>query len=80
MVPPFFIIRIDMVHIGQVIQEEIRKQERTVSWFAQQLFCDRSNVYKIFKKESIDSALLVRISIILKRDFFQLYSEDIYRK
>ena len=53
-----------MEHIGQLIRQELRRQERSVAWFARQLSCDRSNIYRIFQKESIDTYLLVRISII----------------
>ena len=59
-----------MEHIGQLIRQELRRQERSVAWFARQLSCDRSNIYRIFQKESIDTYLLVRISIILQYNFF----------
>lgn len=76
MVPPFFI---GMIHIGKIIEEELHKQERTVTWLAGKLYCDRTNVYKIFKKQSIDSELLLRISHILHRNFFLVYCEE-YRE
>ena len=63
------------LHIGNLIKEELERQERTVSWFARKLFCDRSNVYKIFKRPTIDTELLLRISVILNRDFFADYRE-----
>ena len=44
-----------MVHIGQLIEQELRRQRRSVSWFAKELYCDRTNVYKLFRKESIDT-------------------------
>ena len=66
-----------MIHIGNIIKKKFDEQDVTVSWFANQLCCDRTNVYSIFKSESIDTALLVKISIILKYDFFKHYSEDI---
>ena len=62
-------------HIGSLIKEELARQERTVSWFARKLSCDRSNVYKLFRRSTIDTELLLRISQILGRDFFQNYSE-----
>lgn len=62
-----------MEHIGQLIRQELRRQERSVAWFARQLSCDRSNIYRIFQKESIDTYLLVRISIILQYNFFLHY-------
>ena len=61
------------LHIGNLIKEELEQQERTVSWFARKLYCDRSNVYKIFKRPTIDTELLLRISVILNRDFFADY-------
>lgn len=64
------------IHIGNLIKEELQNQERTISWFARKLYCDRSNVYDIFKRESIDTELLLRISLILERNFFLLYVDE----
>ena len=75
MVPPLFLYF--MVHIGHLIEEELRKQERSVTWFANKLYCDRTNVYSIFKRESIDTALLLRISNILKHNFFIYYTKEL---
>ena len=66
-----------MEHIGQVIKQELERQERTVVWLARKLSCDRSNIYRIFQKESIDTNLLVRISVILQYDFFAGFSDSI---
>ena len=66
-----------MVHIGKIIEEEFYRQGRSVSWFADKLCCDRTNVYNIFKRESIDTALLVRISNILQHNFLQYYADEI---
>lgn len=68
-----------MIHIGQLIEQELYRQERSVTWFAQKLYCDRTNVYKIFKRKSIDTELLLRISVILKTDFFK-YLSQIYNQ
>ena len=38
-----------MIHIGKLIETELRRQERTVSWFARHLYCERTNVYDIFE-------------------------------
>ena len=64
------------VHIGKEIKAELLRQERGVSWLAEKLHCDRTNVYDIFKREGIDTRLLERISIILNRNFFALYYQD----
>ncbi len=64
------------VHIGKEIKAELLRQERGVSWLADKLHCDRTNVYDIFKREGIDTRLLERISVILNRNFFSLYYQD----
>ena len=69
-----------MVHIGQIIETELRRQERSVSWFARKLYCDRSNVYDIFRRENIDANLLYRISVVLEHDFFFYYSQQLKEK
>lgn len=66
-----------MIHIGNIIKKQFDAQGCTVSWLAKQLCCDRTNIYSIFKRESIDTALLEKISIILNHDFFKYYSRDI---
>lgn len=66
-----------MVHIGKLIEEELRRQERSVTWFADKLCCERSNVYSIFKRQSIDTVLLLRISLVLRRNFFSAYLEEL---
>jgi len=66
-----------MESIGNLIKQELRAQERTVTWFANKLNCQRQNVYDIFSRSTIDTALLLRISSILHKDFFAFYSEQI---
>lgn len=68
---PFF------MHIGHEIETELHRQERTVAWFARKLCCNRRNIYKIFGRESIDTELLRRISVVLNHDFFDLLSRDL---
>lgn len=59
-----------IVHIGQLIQKELYCQERSVTWFAEQLCCSRTNIYKIFLHFGINTMLLLKISVILHCDFF----------
>ena len=47
-----------MINIGKLIEMELHRQERSASWFAKKLYCDRTNVYSIFKRHSIDTDLL----------------------
>lgn len=66
-----------MEPIGTLICRELRRQERTVTWFARKLSCDRSNVYRLFQKHSIDTVQLHRISQILGHNFFADLSENL---
>lgn len=71
-----FLGYIDMdnsIHIGKAIQAKLKEQGRTVKWMSEKLCYERTNVYSIFRRKSIDTDLLYRISIILKYDFFELY-------
>ena len=64
------------LHIGQLIQEQLRKDQRSVGWLARQIPCSRNHVYKIFKKPSLDSVLILRISKVMHFNFFQYYTAD----
>ena len=65
-----------MIHIGQLIKTELEHQERTPTWLAKKINCDRTNIYRIFDRESIDTALLSRISTALNRNFFEELSQQ----
>lgn len=60
-----------------LIKQILKKRKKTVVWFAEELSCSRTNVYKIFAKQSIDTYDLLRISKILDYDFFEIYSEEV---
>lgn len=63
------------MHIGEEIKKELKRQERSVSWLARHIHCDRTNVYNIFRRKTIDTDLLHTISLALECDFFAKYSE-----
>lgn len=67
-------------HIGILIKKELERQERTPTWLAKKIYCDRTNIHKIFKKKSIDIALLFNISKAMNHNFFkdiaQFYEEE----
>ena len=65
------------INIGKKIEEVLRSQGRSVTWFAKQIYCERTNVYSIFNRPSIDTELLVRICKVLSYDFFEEYREVI---
>ena len=66
-----------MIHIGSLIEQELRRHDRSVTWLASELHCDRTNVYKVFKRKSIDTRLLVDISVILQHNFFLDYADEV---
>lgn len=68
------------MHIGKRIKEVLREQGHNVSWLAARIPCERSNVYNIFKRESIGIDLLFRISEVLGHDFFKEISDEIVRE
>lgn len=55
----------------------MHRQERTPTWLAKKINCERPNVYYIFKQESINTDLLLKICRALKTDFFALYSNEV---
>lgn len=70
----------EQINIGKAIQDELRRQERTVAWFARELGTNRMACYRIFNSYSIDTSLLERISAVLDIDFFSLYSNKLKQK
>lgn len=68
-------LAIDELQIGQRIQKELKQQGRTVSWLARQLGMERTNLYYIFRQNSIDVKLLLCISFYLNHNFLQDLNE-----
>jgi plasmid maintenance system antidote protein VapI len=62
------------IHIGNLIRDELRRKKRTNQWLADQLGIDRRTLQRLYNKPSIDTQQLLRISKILDKDFFSLYS------
>ena len=59
------------VHIGQLIKSELKRQGRTVSWLAEKIVCEKTNIYKMFRRKSIDLEQLMRISEALNHNFLK---------
>ena len=57
------------LHIGQLIKAVFDESGMTISEFARQIHLERSTIYSIFKRQSIDAILLARISLVLKHNF-----------
>lgn len=62
-----------MVHIGKKIEEVVRAKRIGISELAELINKSRPLVYDIFDRESIDTALLKKLSEVLNFNFFGLY-------
>lgn len=65
------------IHLGTMIKRELKAQGRSVVWLARTINMERSSIYKIFERNSLDVILLVRISLVMKHDFFKDISTKI---
>ena len=63
------------IHIGNLISEQLKKDGRSKVWLADQLNCERANIYRILKRPYIDTDKLRKIKKILNHDFFAYYSD-----
>jgi len=62
------------IHIGSIIKQKVMERSLTIKDFAEKINCERTTVYNIFERKSIDSELLIRISKVLDFDFYnQIY-------
>lgn len=64
------------VHVGRMIQRELERQGRSAAWLAKSIYCEKSNIYKLFRRESIGIDQLMRISEAMEHDFLK----DCYEK
>ena len=65
------------IHIGHLIQAQLEADKRSVSWLAREIGCTRNHIYKIFKKTSLDSDLILRISKAMQFNFFKYFSAEV---
>ena len=59
------------VHIGNLIYDELKRQGHNTQWLANKICCEKSNVYKMYKRKSIGLDQLLRISEILQHNFLR---------
>lgn len=69
-----------MEKIGEHIKEVLLSQHHSAKWLADQIPCERTNVYDIFKRTDINVNLLQRLSVILDFDFFKELSKETFPK
>lgn len=56
--------------LGEDIRNVLTERDITVKQFAETIGVKRPNAYRIFNQNSIDTALLMKISLCLEYDFF----------
>ena len=64
------------IHIGHLIEAQLKADQRSASWLAREIGCSRNHVYKIFNKPSLDGDLILRISNAMNFNFFQYYTAE----
>ena len=61
---------INDLKIGRRIYDELKLQGRSATWLAQKLGMERTSLYYVFHRNSVDLELLLRISYFLEHNFF----------
>lgn len=59
------------IHIGSIIHRKLEESPLSIAEFAERINRTRPTVYDIFRRKSIDTDLLVRISEVLDYDFLR---------
>lgn len=62
------------MHIGELIKQKMKEDGRSIAVIRKLCGIGRTNLDNIYKRESIDTALLLNISQVLNYDFFRHYS------
>jgi hypothetical protein len=68
-------LRAMQLHIGNIIATALKSSGLSASEFAKRIGQHRQNVRDILGRETMDTGLLLRISVVLEQDFFEAYSE-----
>ena len=68
------------IHLGTIVKQKMKERKISINEFAEAIHCDRTNVYNIFKRKSMDIQMIVRISNALNYDFLQYYHQEIKNK
>ena len=64
--------------IGERVKEVLFRQGHTAKWLSEQIPCERTNVYDIFKRDDMNVKLLAQLSAILRHDFFAELSAEVF--
>lgn len=62
--------KVKPIHIGTVVKKELERQGQTVEWLAFNIPTSTPNCYKMLNSASINTDVLMRISVALEHNFF----------
>ena len=62
--------KVKPIHVGTVVKKELERQGQTVEWLAMNIPTSTPNCYKILNSASINTDVLMRISVALEHNFF----------
>lgn len=62
-------------HLGTFIKHKVKEKGISVSEFARRIHCTRRNIYQIYKKNSLDTDLIQRISVVLEIDLLSTFNK-----
>lgn len=65
------------IHLGSLVKQKMKERNISISEFAEAIHCDRTNIYSIFKRKSMDIQQIMQISEALNYDFLQYYHQEI---
>lgn len=64
--------QLEDIHIGKLIKEQLKIKRYSTAKLAEKIGCQRQNIYDIFRRKSIDTDMLVKISQELDYDFLSI--------
>ena len=67
-------------HLGTFIKNKVKEKGITVSEFARRIHCTTRNIYQIYKKNSLDTDLIKRISLALEIDLLSTFNKSSFLK
>ena len=67
------------LHIGQIIKQRVEELGITKAEFSRRINTSSQNIYGIFKRKSIDTALLIKISKTLNHNFFKYFTSSVVK-
>ena len=68
------------VHVGELVSEVMYQKHISKYDFAENIGTDPSNLYRMLKKDSLDTNQLYRYSKELKHNFFQDLADEFERR